>query len=345
MKIILILVLTSCLFLNEAKLAEDKFSLNQILVQLNSTDFRNKSDLKLVDFLVSRFQSNDSVSASQYIDIFCDTGGLELIYNWVGSFNLSRNQNGTIKYYCGKTASLLAIGSAFPQFCEKLVKKAVLERLLPTFMLDSLFFGDIKFTEDLFSAILICLLNCVQINSLRPSIQAVMISGFGPSLISIENRFRAEKPSELKILLASLLAQQRNLTEFPTDRFNLELQSLIDLRDLVIDKLNYLVYRDIFTYKYSMQTAFIVNLTLSTVDLARHLNSLVLGENNRKNLCGGTTLQLYFSKNDFFSKSLQLAVVSLRALQFLCQNCEDYPEQLKDRHIEDRKYEHNQIIY
>lgn len=316
-----------------------RFSMGKIISQLNSSDFNNQSNILLLDELISKFQSNDS-RANKNINLFCDNGGVELISRWVAkspNFNLTQTPSEIIKLYYGRIASILAIGSGFQPFCGKLVRKNVIEKILVTFMVGSIF-GDTNFTTDVFSATLISVLNCVKIDAFHPYIQAALKYAFGPGLILIQHRFRAESRPHLKILLASLLTQQENLTELHTEQLALDFNIYLNLRDVVLITLGRFVYSDISSFTYPMQTSFVIPLMYSSTDLARHFNSLLLAERNRENSCGGSTLQYHLSSNDYYSKTLELSIYSLRVLQFLSQTCENYALQLQGKGIEDRKY-------
>lgn len=316
---------------------------NLIQILLNSTDFNNNSTLEFVDLLISNFQSNDS---TQNVDLFSESGVVALIKNEMDNLcnsNVLHMRTDTIKFYYGKIANILAIGSEFPMFCEKLVITNTFDTIFSCFTMDSVLFDDLNFTEDLFSVATVSVLNCVQVNSLRAIIQATLKYSFGSGLSWIENRFKAENSSTLKILLASLLTQQQNLTEFDVNHLTLDFKPLMDVRDILIDKMNLLVYRNIFKFSYAMRTSFILPLNISSVALARYSNSFLLTELNRQSLCDGSTLEFYLSPNELFSKSLELSICSMRAIHFLCLTCGDFPSILESRGIDDRKYDQNKI--
>lgn len=330
----------------ESDFNKTQVPMSEIVFLLNSTDFNNQSNLKLIDLLISKFQSNDK-NSSDYVNLFCDIGGIELIHNLVGRishYNTSHKlHKDIVKFYCGKTGNLLAIGSTFSQFCDKLVSQNVLGRILSTFMLNSVLFDDFNLTEDLFSVTAISVLNCVKTESLRPIIQNIMTASLGSDLVSIQDRFKAAGPLELKIIFASLLTEQ-NLTEFHTDELAVDFDTILDLRNFILLQLNRLIRDKRSAFMFLMRTAFISTISLSRIDLVRHSNSLLLAESNRKNLCMKEIIEYYFSIRDFFLKIVEVSIYSIRVLHFLCQACAGFSSFVENEKMTHSKYNNKKLF-
>lgn len=307
----------------------------------------NKTNLTAVDWdtfytFVYNFSFGKVQVREKLVQRLVDNNGVELIRDWLGSFeNFSDHHDYQDKRYFGTLCVLIKEASRFPNFRNKSVSVGLLDKLLPLINFPILF-DDENFSHDFLVLTMLTVLRYCKDKFTSLPIQSALRTEFGSGL---KKRFKVEDSAIPKLFLVAFMALGSNLTTLSqaelNEQFFFDPTLLAVLRIYVVSSaINYENAKPM--PRYNLKTSYFLfyeQITLDPIELVQYTNLLLLSESNRLELCDKQLFGLYFfAMEALFRERLDLAMYATRAIFILRQTCTDYRQFLENDNVKARKF-------
>lgn len=244
------------------------------------------------------------------------------------------------KLYASRVADLFMNGAAMHPANEKFIASGVVQSLL-RLMLTGKLLEDSVFTKDFQFCALSALL-ALSTYDTEVSLESHMQILFSSNLTMVEQLFKAENVSVLKLMLGAFFLQ-RNLTQLPAaefERVSMSEKDIIALRDLVFSQIA--AKESIVKRKMASQFWKTKYQLIEPHEIQKWFNFLLLSDSNRRHMCDKQSFDyMVFGFDHFVGFNLDspttasqiFCLASMRSIRVMLQSCSTFIDYLHGKKI------------